>query len=260
LSIVCSKCGTPLANGWVGPCPKCGYREVIISDFGRAYDTVVAKIVQPSAVPGSFSAATTAISTISGAYYDAKIRLESLRIMGVPEEHLKPLELDINKLNEDKTKAEDQIKNMHRWSSEDREKFAEDIIERLDKHASAIRKDIKLVGIKLNGTTDLIKRLSERAVTKDDLKTVESLLTQNQEILIDALDHHMDYLKETLAQQIEEKVGKEKASRFWETLEKISTLGGTAQFAEYVKKLIDFLNENKILQTILPVILKLIFR
>lgn len=229
-----------------------------MSDFGEAYGNVVEKIVDPP-VSGSIVVATTAVSAISGAYYDAKIRLDSLRAIGVQEGYLSPLESDINKLYEDKMRAEEHLEKMYQWSSKEREKFAEDIVKRLDKHAFAIRKDIKLVGIKVNGTTDLIRRLSEKVATKDDLKIVQNLLVQNEEILIDALNQHMGDLKRTLTQQIEEKAGPKEASRFWQILEKISMLGGTAEFAEYVKRLIDFLIEKKILQTVLPVILKIVF-
>jgi len=64
--------------------------------------------------------------------------------------------------------------------------------------------------------------------------------------------------KRVFEKDIEEKVGKTKAKRFWQLLEKISVVSGTMQFAEYLAKFSIFLYENKVLQNTLPFILKMI--
>jgi hypothetical protein len=257
LSYKCSRCGTLLPNGWVGACPKCGSID-FISYLGQAYGNVFAKIIGPEN-SGSLVVAANAVSTMSGAYYTAKMHLGTLRAIGTPEEYLKPLEDDINRLNEDKLEVEKKVNTMPNWSSRELDKFAENLVRKLDKDLSAIRKDVQIVGMKVDGTADLIKKLSQKVATKGDVEEAKELVLQNREIFIERLNRSKDELKKTLDKLIEGKVKKEEKNALWDILEKLSIMGGAVQFAEYVKKLIDFLNEKKILQIVLPILIKIIF-
>jgi hypothetical protein len=35
---VCWKCGTPLPNGWIGSCPKCGNKDLLEDPFRKEWD------------------------------------------------------------------------------------------------------------------------------------------------------------------------------------------------------------------------------
>lgn len=105
---------------------------------------------------------------------------------------------------------------------------------------------------------ELLYGLSMDVVTKEDLMQTERLLVHNQESLQRILKHDMTDLKDAISVEIENKIGEKRASRFWKIMEKLSTVSDVVQFAEYVKELVFFLNEHKILQTILPFLLKMI--
>jgi hypothetical protein len=117
---------------------------------------------------------------------------------------------------------------------------------------------LQQLGLKIDKTNALINKLSKNVATKKDLKRTEGLLLKNQKELQTALKKHMADFKRVFEKDIEEKVGKTKAKRFWRLLEKISVVSGTMQFAEYLAKFSIFLYENKVLQNTLPPILKMI--
>lgn len=258
MSFKCSRCGVELPNGWVGPCWNCGSLDIVFS-LGEAYRNVFTKIIGPEN-SGSLVVAAHAVSTISGAYYNASANLGSLRAIGTPEKYLKPLEEDIKRLYADKIEAEKKAEALTKWSPKELDQFAERLMKTLDERVFAIRRDVQTVGLKVDGTAQMIERLSQRVAKKEDVEEVERLVLQNREIFIDRLNRSKDELIETLNKQIGEKVNREEKATLWEILEGLSVLGGAVQFADYVKKLIDFLNEKKILQIALPIIVKFIFR
>lgn len=253
----CSRCGSPIANGHVGPCPICGSWDVV-SSLAQAYGNVFEKIVG-SENSGSLSVATTAVSTMSSAFYTANIHLSSLKAIGTPEKYLMPLEEDIKRLNEEKIRAEEKLKKLSTRSPDEREAFAAEVTKAVNEATAIIRKDIQMVGLKVNGAAELIKKIDEKVATKDDVFKLEKLILENQEFTVDRLSKNKEELKQILAEAIGTKISQEDKSILWESLDKLSVLGGVAQFAEYVRMLFDFLNEKKILQIVLPIILKVIF-
>lgn len=112
--------------------------------------------------------------------------------------------------------------------------------------------------LKVDETNELIKKMSKTVATKKDLEKLEELMLKNQQTLQEMLSRHMTDLKRKFEEEIEQKVGKKKASRFWSLLEKISTISDTIQFALYVKEFFVFVQENKVLQILLPLFLKMI--
>lgn len=253
----CSRCGVELPNGWVGPCWNCGSLD-IVSSLGEAYRNVFTKIIGPEN-SGSLVVATHAVSTMSGAYSNASANLGNLKAIGTPEKYLKPLEDDIRRLYADKIEAEKKVEALTKSSPKELDQFAERVIKKLEEHTSAIRLDVQAVGLKVDGTAQMIKRLSQQVAKKEDVEEVEKLVLQNREIFIDQLKRSKNELIKTLNKQIGKKVNQKEKATLWEILEGLSVLGGAVQFAEYVKKLFDFLNEKKILHIVLPIIVKFIF-
>jgi len=117
---------------------------------------------------------------------------------------------------------------------------------------------LQQLGLRIDETNSLIGKLSKNVATKKDLKRTEGLLLKNQKEFQAELRKHMVDLKRALENDVEKRVGKAKAKRFWQLLEKISVVSGTMQFAEYLAKISIFLYENEALQSILPYILKMI--
>jgi hypothetical protein len=113
-------------------------------------------------------------------------------------------------------------------------------------------------GLKIDETNELVGKLSKNVATKRDLKRTEGLLLKNQNELQITLKKHMADFRRVFEKDIENEIGKTKAKRFWQLLEKISVVSGTMQFAEYLAKFFIFLHENKVLQNTLPYILKMI--
>ena len=131
-------------------------------------------------------------------------------------------------------------------------------MKKLDENVSCLRRELQIVGMKVNGTADMIKKLSKEVATKEDVEEAKQLVLQNREIFIEGLNKSKDELKKTLDKKIGDKVKEGEKKVLWGILEKLSAAGGAVQFAEYVKRLIDFLNEKKILQIALPILIKII--
>jgi len=134
----------------------------------------------------------------------------------------------------------------------------EEALKKLDENVSCLRRELQIVGMKVNGTADMIKKLSKEVATKEDVEEAKQLVLQNREIFIEGLNKSKDELKKTLDKKIGDKVKEGEKKVLWGILEKLSAAGGAVQFAEYVKRLIDFLNEKKILQIALPILIKII--
>ena len=165
--------------------------------------------------------------------------------------------------------CEAKIEPKWRWSRLRNEKWAVHLepntfkwnIERIsvkDLPDVSMTPQLQRLELKVDETNKLMKRMSQTLATKEDLKKIEELMLKNQQTLQDVLKRHMTDLKRKFEGEVERKVGKGKASRFWMLLEKISTISDTIQFAQYVKDFFVFLNENKILQVILPFLLKIL--
>jgi hypothetical protein len=135
----------------------------------------------------------------------------------------------------------------------------EEVLKRLDENVSSLRRDVQAVGIKVNGTANMIKKLSQEVATKEDVEEAKRLVLQNREVFIEKLNRNKGELKKALDKQTEGKINEGEKNALWDILEKLSTAGGAVQFAEYVKRLIDFLNEKKIPQIALPILIKIIF-
>lgn len=274
-----TKC--PYCNVWFitdKGCPKCGYKPIkttidfiefpsrIEFQWRKPYEEVVASVTPPqsydvSGVEGSVSEAAGTVSCLSGAYYDAKFRLGFLRNIGINEKYLEPLENDVNRVYEDKIKAEEQLKELYsKPTTRDLEKFSEEWKQRLENHGKSVTRQFELLSLKVNGTNTLVRKLAENVATKEDIERTESVLVKNQEILQRMLKQNIGDIRQKLEGEIEEKIGKKKANRFWRILEKISTISDTIQFAQYVKEFLVFLCEQKIIQTVLPLILEMLTR
>jgi uncharacterized protein YegP (UPF0339 family) len=132
-------------------------------------------------------------------------------------------------------------------------------LNKLDEKVSSLSREVQAVGMKVNGTADMIKKLSHEVATKQDVEDAKRLVLQNQEVFIEKLNRNKSELKKALDKQTEGKINEGERNTLWDMLGKLSTAGGAVQFAEYVKRLIDFMNDKKILQIALPILIKIIF-
>lgn len=118
--------------------------------------------------------------------------------------------------------------------------------------------ELKCIRKTVEETQGLIVKLARDVATRKDLEKTKRLIVSNQEKLQENLRLKMESLKQNIHQQIDSKVGKKKASHFWELLEKISIVSDGIQFAWYVRDLVVFLNKYKILRIVLPLLLEMI--
>lgn len=118
--------------------------------------------------------------------------------------------------------------------------------------------EMKLLRQRIDEIKGMIQKLSKDVATKTDLKRTQELLIKNQTRLQTMLKENMEDLKRTLGRDIERKVGKQKAKKFWELLEKVATISDIVDFAKHVRDLLIFLHEQKIIQIALPFVLKMI--
>lgn len=130
--------------------------------------------------------------------------------------------------------------------------------ERLGKGFDYFDRQFRILGFKINGVNSLIRKLSQKVATKEDFQQMETLLVENQRIIQEILKEKIDDIRPEIEIEIEQKIDKKEASRFWRILEKLSTIGGALEFAKCVKELVDFLNEHKIIHTVLPLLLNLL--
>jgi hypothetical protein len=244
-----------IANGQVGPCPNCGSTS-IVSDVGEGFWNLFTKIIGPES-SGSIATATNAVSTLSGTYYTGSANLARLRDFGVPEKYLKPLEDDIKRLYADKVEAEKKVEALTKPRELD--EFTEKVMEKIDQYNYTILRHVQGVGLKVDATAKMIERLGQQVAKKEDVTKVERLILENREIFSERLIQNKAELIREIDKEIGEKVSREDKATLWRSLEKLSDIGGAVQFAEYVKKLIDFLNEKKVLQIVLPILIKIIF-
>ena len=118
--------------------------------------------------------------------------------------------------------------------------------------------EVKPLRLRIEKIKGMIQKLSKEAATKRDLQKTEKLLIESQERLQTTLRENMKDLKKTLDRDIEKKVGRQKAKRFWVLLEKVATVSDIIDFAEHVRDLLIFLEKHKIIQIALPFVLKMI--
>jgi len=119
--------------------------------------------------------------------------------------------------------------------------------------------ELELLRRRIGEIKDMIQKLSKEVATKKDLEKTEKMLVKNQEKLQTMLTENLADLKKTLGKDIEKKIGKKKAERFWKLLEKVATISDIIDFAKHVRDLLVFLHEQNIIQLALPFILKMIF-
>lgn len=256
LTRLCPNCGKELPKPWTDVCPNCQYK-LTISDIQRVSGTVIEKVVGPIQAE-SVGAANATVSYYNDAYNDAKLGLDALRrTRRVPEELLKPLEFSINRLDEERKKAEQELEIAYRLTPEKLDEYLnkqDDMRKQLNETNNLIVKGFQYIGDKVDGITDLLERLSKQMPTKDDLKEVEGRLIAKQEVL----QKHMDELT-GLTKEIEQKVGIKESSRFRNILDKLSSVKGAMEFAAEIKGLIEWVATNDTLwRIVLPFIRKIL--
>jgi len=113
--------------------------------------------------------------------------------------------------------------------------------------------EMKLLQKRIEEIKSLIEKLSKDVATKRDLKKTEKLLIKNQERLQTMLKENITDLRKTLGKDIEKKVGKKKAERLWQLLEKVATVSDIVDFAKHVKDLLSYSDILKTRPAIVPV-------
>ena len=121
-------------------------------------------------------------------------------------------------------------------------------------------KRFRILELKINGLGSLIKKLDQEIVKKEDLQQTEKILVENQKVIQKILREEIDEMRPEIEIEIEQKITKKEASRFWGILEKLSRVVDAIEFAKCVKELLSFLNEHKIIQSVLPLLLSLLIK